>query len=218
MNRIVFSLIISLIVISVNVYSQRIDSICSIRCADISKIKIKKYKFSGRKYQEKLKAVNDLIDTNAVFLIYYPPNPPFEEIGTYRFIRFFKGGIIFESCDYATEPNETQYNDLCYGFLYMYTFWNDEILIERETADYIQWCYFYGRISISRDTLIFYKLKEGRIFPKYEKVNSIYVRKKVPLYNFKWWEHSDPKDLRIPWKEREKRKMERRLKKKRKEQ
>jgi len=224
MNRIVFFINISLIVISVNLYSQKIDSICGTRCTRVLK-KLKYFKFTKKKYQKKLKYVWEIIDTNAVYLRYIEPDTLFETMGKYEFLRFFGNGIVFESCAYSTEPSEENFNDLCYGFSLtsIFTYYDNEIIIEEWGYDYfVFWGYKYFRISNDKDSLILYKIKEGRVFPKFKFLESpskvVYVKKKVPLYNFKWWEHSNPKDLRIPWKERENRKMERRLRKEKKEQ
>lgn len=202
------TLFILISIYGLNTNSQTKDT--TAECAKFKKLR--KYKYIKKRYQKKLDDFYKLIDTNAVYLTN-------TNIGC-KFIRFFGNGIMFRS-KYYNKENEIEYNNLCNGKLYVIKYNKiNEFFIRIKNNDWITdsriWSYGYYKI-INKDSIVFYKEERGCNCMGESKmvyyVNFVYIKKKVPLYNYKWWEYCDPKDLRIPWKEREARKQKRKQKK-----
>jgi hypothetical protein len=96
----------------------------------------------------------------------------------------------------------------------MYYVTGDTLIIESVVPYHCyEWRYAYAYISPSGDSLFFLGGGFGRypsrnehayVGPRYA-----YVRKQVPLWNYDWRRHTKAKYLRLPWREREARRIAR---------
>ena len=180
-------------------------------------VPLKKFRFSQKFYQERLTNALRRIDTNAVYLLYN------EETRKYRFMRFFSDGVVYKSCTFHSAPDLADYNNLCAGRLIdsgvislygMYYVTGDTLIIEFVVPYHCyDWRYIYFYISPSGDSLVLRGRGYGRYPSKTEEVSRdsscAYVRKKVPLWNYDWRRHTKAKYLRLPWREREARRIAR---------
>jgi len=179
-------------------------------------VPLRKFTFSQKFYQERLTNALRRIDTNAVYLLYD------EETPAYRFMRFFSDGVVYRSCTFYSAPDSADYNNLCAGRLIdsgvislygMYYVTGDTLIIEF-VVPYLcyDWRHTYYYISPSGDSLFFRGGGFGRYPGKKEvsyNARYAYVRRKVPLWNYDWRRHTKAKYLRVPWREREARRMAR---------
>jgi hypothetical protein len=180
-------------------------------------VPLKKFRFSQKFYQERLTNALRRIDTDAVYLLDCD-----EETPEYRFMRFFSDRVVYVSCTFHSKPDSADYNNLCAGRLIdsgvislygMYYVTGDTLIIEF-VVPYrcYEWRYTYDYISPSGDSLFFLGGGFGR-YPSKKEVayNSryAYVRKQVPLWNYDWRRHTKAKYLRLPWREREARRIAR---------
>jgi len=182
-------------------------------------VPLKKFRFSQKFYQERLSNALRRIDTNAVYLHYD------EKMRWYHFMRFFSDGVVYISPTFRIEPDTADYNNLCawrltdagviswYG---MYYVTGDTLILEFEdpfSSIGYDWRYGYFYISPSGDSLVL----RGRGYGRYPSRNEhayvgpryVYVRKQVPLWNYDWRRHTKAKYLRLPWREREARRLAR---------
>jgi hypothetical protein len=180
-------------------------------------VPLKKFRFSQKFYQERLTNALRRIDTNAVYLLYD------EETPAYRFMRFFSDGVVYRSCTFYSQPDLADYNNLCAGRLIdsgvislygMYYVTGDTLIIEYVVPYHCyDWRYTYYYISPSGDSLVLRGWGYGR-YPSrnehaYRGPRYAYVRSKVPLWNYDWRRHTKAKYLRLPWREREARRIAR---------
>ena len=179
-------------------------------------VPLKKFRFSQKFYQERLTNALWRIDTNAVYLICD------EERRKYYFMRFFSDGVVYTSCTFHSAPDLVDYNNLCAGRLIdsgvislygMYYVTGDTLIIEFVVPYHCyDWRYTYFYISPSGDSLFFRGGGFGRYLSKAEfayNSRDAYVRRKVPLWNYDWRRHTKAKYLRLPWREREARRIAR---------
>jgi len=179
-------------------------------------VPLKKFRFSQKFYQERLTNALRRIDTNAVYLLCD------EEKRKCSFMRFFSDGVVYMSCTFHSEPDLADYNNLCAGRLIdsgvislygMYYVTGDTLIIEFVVPYHCyEWRYTYDYISPSGDSLFFLGGGFGR-YPSKKEVSYnaryAYVRKQVPLWNYDWRRHTKAKYLRLPWREREARRIAR---------
>jgi len=182
-------------------------------------VPLKKFRFSQKFYQERLTNALRRIDTNAVYFHYD------EKMRWYRFMRFFSDGVVYKSPTFRRAPDLADYNNLCawrvidtgviswYG---MYYVTGDTLILEFEdpfSSIGYSWSYHFYYISPSGDCLVPLGWAYGRYPSKKEEVprdsSCSYVRKQVPLWNYDWRRHTKAKYLRVPWREREARRMAR---------
>jgi hypothetical protein len=180
-------------------------------------VPLRKFTFSQKFYQERLTNALRRIDTNAVYLLYD------EERRKYRFMRFFSDGVVYMSCTFHSEPDSADYNNLCAGRLIdsgliswygMYYVTGDTLFVEFAVPFLgYDWRYQRYYISLSGDSLVLRGVGFGRypsrnehayVGPRY-----VYVRKQVPLWNYDWRRYTKAKYLRLPWREREARRIAR---------
>ena len=195
-------------------------------------VPLRRFTFSKKEYMEGLYRNLHRIDTNCIYLI----RDSIYLNGTYyvfySFIRFFGDGVVYMSPSFREEPSVADYNNLRgyfpeglgfpahYG---MYCIFEDTLVIEYNlfwSAISTTWAHAYYLISGGGDTLIglgggFGRYKRGRVsLEKCEKETCVHVCKRVPLYDWDWRRYTPARYLRIPWREREARRMVREAKRK----
>ena len=182
-------------------------------------VPLKKFTFSQKFYQERLSNALRRIDTNAV---YFHDD---EKMRGSRVMRFFRDGGGYISPTFRIEPDTADYNNLCawrlidtgvISWYAMYHVTGDTLILEFEdpfSSIGYSWSYHFYYISPSGDCLVPLGWAYGRYPSKKEEVprdsSCSYVRKQVPLWNYDWRRHTKAKYLRVPWREREARRMAR---------
>lgn len=193
---------------------------------------LRKFTFSKREYMEMLHRNLHKIDTNCVYFIFDSIYFGDSLYIFYSFKRFFGDGVAYDSPGFREEPSVTDYNNLRgyipeglgfpahYG---MYCIFGDTLVFEYNlflSAIVPSWAHSYYLISGGGDSLIglgsgFGRYKRGRVsLERCERPTCVGVRKQVPLYNWDWRRYTPGRYLRIPWREREARRMAREAKRK----
>jgi len=194
---------------------------------------LRRFTFSKREYMEMLHRNLHKIDTNCIYLCCDSLYRGDAVYIFYSFIRFFGDGVAYESPSFSEEPSVTDYNNLRgyfpegfgipahYG---MYCIFGDTLVFEWNpflSAIAPSWAHRYYLISGGGDSLIilgatFGRYKRGRKGIENKcKTCCVCIRKQVPLYNWDWRRYTRSRRyLRIPWREREARRMVREAKRK----
>lgn len=123
-----------------------------------------RFRFNNLKFN----VVNDLIDTNSVYIHYFHRDQKHDSL--FFFLRFFSNGQVFKSDYYLSIPNEKECNDLNYGKKGFYTIKDSIIIMEFYLNDYDgYWLYYYKKnknifeyIKVRKRNTLFLILEEKK--------------------------------------------------------